>query len=185
MSKPVFDEEAGPSRIDVMGSRRRKFLGLAFIAFLASCWLGLSSHDRRPYTCAVCRADRVDQSCFGLEWSRQQETDCSLWYASNVERTHSHSWVACTHCRRFGIPGLYGGYGCFIGGPITGLSRTRQLEIYQHFEDRLEAKRLFIRLGQMQDEPHLALNSLMEWVGEGYPGTWHDWWEKRRALVQE
>jgi hypothetical protein len=184
MGNPLFHEEASRIRSDAGRRRGRKFLGLAFVALLASCWLGLSSHDRRPYTCAVCRADRVDQSCLGLEWSRQEETDCSRWYASNVERTHAHSWVACTRCRRFGIPGIYGGYGCFIGAPITGLSRTSQVEIYQHFEDPLEAKELFILLGRRDGDPHRTSSALMEWAGEGYPGTWHDWWEKHRNVEE-
>lgn len=61
---------------------------------------------------------------------------------------------------------------------MTGLSRTVQMEIYQHFEDRLEAKRLFIRLGQMDSEGYRMWKALMGWIDEDYPGTWHDWWER-------
>ena len=57
------------------------------------------------------------------------------------------------------------------------------MEIYQHFEDRLEAKELFIRLGRGDAESYLRWEALFEWVGAGYPGTWHDWWEKHRAVI--
>jgi len=67
------------------------------------------------------------------------------------------------------------GYTCSIGGPITGLSRTVQIEVYHHFEDPLEAKRLFIRMGQGD---YRDWDALMGWVEAGYPGTWQDWWEK-------
>ncbi len=62
------------------------------------------------------------------------------------------------------------------------LSGTRQIEIYRHFEDRLGAKRLFIRLGQGDEDPHGTLEALVEWGGEGYPGTWHQWRETHRAV---
>jgi hypothetical protein len=125
--------------------------------------------------------DRVDHHLLGLGWSRQEETDCSLWYRENVERSHVHAWVRRTCCRPFGIPGLFGGYRCFIGGPLTGLSRTVQMSIYQHFGDRLEAKRLFMRLGQTDVERDRIWEALMGWVDEGYPGTWQVWWERHRA----
>ncbi len=65
---------------------------------------------------------------------------------------------------------------CIIGGPITGLSETVQIEIYKHFQDPLEAKQLFTRM----EPDYVPWNALMEWVNQGYPGTWHDWWEKHR-----
>jgi hypothetical protein len=143
--------------------------------------LGFPGCSRIPYTCAVCRMERVDRSCLGLRWSHQNETDCSLWYSNNVERAHTHCWVEGTHCRRFGIPGLYGGYACRIGGPITGLSMTVQMQIYQHFKDPLEAKQLFIGLGRMDNAGGRMWQALMEWVEADFPGTWHNWWEKHGA----
>jgi hypothetical protein len=55
------------------------------------------------------------------------------------------------------------------------------MEIYRHFEDRLEAKKLFIRLGEIDGESARMWTALMGWVEEDYPGTWHDWWEKHRV----
>ena len=156
-------------------------IGWVGIALLVSGLLGFPGYSRRPYTCAVCRADKVDCHVLGLRWSQQEDTDCSRWYRENVERSHAHVWITCTYCRRFGIPGLAGGYACHIGGPLTGLSRTVQMEIYQHFEDRLEAKRLFIRVGETDAETGRLWEALMGWVERGYPGTWHDWWGQHRA----
>ncbi len=160
-----------------------KILCWALAAFLAASFLGFPGCSCIPYTCAVCRKERLDKSVLGLRWSYQEETDCSRWYSSHVEPTHTHSWVEKPHCRRFGIPGLYSGYACSAGGgPITGLSRIVQMQIYQRFEDPVAAKPLFVRLGQtprVDDSP--TWSDLMEWVNEDYPGTWHDWCEKRRA----
>jgi hypothetical protein len=124
----------------------------ACIALLAFGLSGLSAYSRRPYTCAACRADKVNYRFLGLRWSDLEDTDCSQWYRENVERSHDHVWLGCTFGRRIGFPFLAEGYGCFVGGPLTGLSRTVQMAIHQHFEDRLEAKRLFIQLGQMDAE---------------------------------
>jgi hypothetical protein len=181
MSDPEFDEESDRPKPDAVRSRGRRLLGFALLAFLGLWLLGFPGCYHRPYTCAVCRMDRVDHHLLGLRWSRLEETDCSRWYRENVEQSLVHAWVKGTCCQRIGIPGLFGGYGCIIGGPLTGLSRTVQTTIYEHFENRLEAKRLFIRLGQTDDESYRTWKTLMGWVDEGYPGTWHDWWEQHRA----
>jgi hypothetical protein len=180
MGKPDFDEVASPPPVPARGPRLSRFLVLAFAAFLGSYALGFPGCSRDPYTCAVCRAEKVDKSCMGLKWSDQEETDCSRWYRDNVEQTHAHFWVRRTVCRRFGIPGLYGGYACSIGGPITGLSRTVQISIYEHFANKGEAKQLFIDLGKMELGSDRKWTVLMEWVDAGFSGTWDDWCEKHR-----
>jgi hypothetical protein len=181
----MIDHECGEEPKDhsscALRGQRKRYLVSILAGLLGLCLLAFASSSRRPYTCSICRKEKVDHECLGLRWSDQVETDCSLWYRSNFEPSHSHTWVQCTYCRRFGIPGLFGGYACVIGGPITGLSRTVQMEIYRHFEDRLEAKKLFIRLGEIDGESARMWKALMEWVEEDYPGTWHDWWEKHRV----
>jgi hypothetical protein len=184
MLEPDFDEKASRRHGYHPRSRKLRLIGLVCIALLVSCLLGFPGYARRPYTCAVCRADKVDYHILGLKWSDQQDTEWSRWYRDHVERSHAHAWIGCTSCRRFGIPGLAGGYACFVGGPLTGLSRTVQMTIYQHFEDRLEAKRLFLRLGQMDAEGPRLWEALMGWVDQDYPGTWHEWWEQQRANVK-
>jgi hypothetical protein len=172
MGAPKLDDEENLSRKQVRRSRWLIPLGIALGACLVASLLG-SGFSRHPFACAVCWENRLDHSWFGLKWSQQEETTCSRWYESNVERTHAHYWVNRTHCRWVGIPGLYGGYSCTVGGPITGLSETVQIEIYKHFKDRLEAKQLFIQMVQTDYRPW---SSLMEWVDQGYPGNWHDRW---------
>jgi hypothetical protein len=175
MLDPEFDETAKRHHGFGFRSPKLKVIGLVGITLIASSVFGLSPYSRRSYTCAACRADRFDHNFLGFKWSRQESTDCSLWYTANVEQSHTHAWIGCSYCRRFGIPGLAGGYACFVGGPLTGLSRTVQMNIYKHFDDRLEAKRLFIRLGLMDAEGSRLWESLMGWVDQDYPGTWHDW----------
>ena len=181
MLDPEFDNQKSPRHVYTLRSQTINLVFLAFVTSTVSCLFGFSPYSRCPYTCAVCRANKVDYHFVGFRWSSQEITDCSRWYTENVEPSHTHAWIGCTYCRRFGIPGLGGGYGCFIGGPLTGLSRTVQMTIYQHFDDRLEAKRLFVHLGQMDAESARLWEALMGWVDKEYPGTWHDWWEQRLA----
>ena len=181
MGNREFDEETSDRQMYARRSRWPRFLTLAFCAWLGSYLLGFPGCSRIPYTCAVCRKAKRDHRCLWLKWSDQEDTDCSLWYRDHVERTHSHFWAERPSCRRFGIPGLYGGYACRGGSPLAGLSPIVQREIYQHFGDKLEAKQLFIRLARIDEDNARTWDTLMEWVGEDYPGTWHDWWEKHRA----
>jgi hypothetical protein len=185
MLDPEFDELPKGRPSQAWRISRRKLIGLAFFTWLGSSMLGVSGCSRRSYTCAVCREEKVDQRFLILGWSERTETDCSEWYRGNVEPSHAHAWAARGYCRRFGIPGLGGGFACSMGTPIAGLSRSWQIKIYQHFDDRLEAKRLFMRLGRWDNESHVLLNALMEWSNADYPGTWHDWWEKHRAASEE
>jgi hypothetical protein len=181
MHEPEFEKEARGLPRPAGRSRTPQLLGWVFAVVVGSYLLGFPGYSRTPYTCAVCRMERVDKSGLGLRWSDEKETGLSLWYRDNVEQTHPHFWVEGTHCRRFGIPGLYEGYGCRIGAPITGLSMTVQMKVYQHFGDPLEAKQLFIRLGQFDNASSRTWRALIEWVEADFPGTWCDWWDKHRA----
>jgi hypothetical protein len=55
------------------------------------------------------------------------------------------------------------------------------MTIYQHFDDRLEAKRLVVHLGRTDAESNRLWEAPMSWIDQDYPGTWHDWWEQRLA----
>ncbi len=59
-----------------------------------------------------------------------------------------------------------------------------QTSIYQHFEDPLEAKRLFIRLGRRDGNNSQIWEALMDWVNADYPGRWDDWWQQHGAGSQ-
>lgn len=177
-----FDHQARAGKKGtVLRGRSLWLLGMVCIAWLLPDLLGVQVYSRRPYTCAVCRADREESSFLGWKWSSLEETDCSLWYGKHVEPAHAHAWIPCTYCRRFGIPGIWGGYGCVVGGPLTGLSRRVQIMIYQHFKDPLEGKNLFIQLGRMGPEAPRRWEALMDWVEHDYPGTWQGWWKQQRG----
>ena len=124
--------------------------GSVFFAQVAACRLGL------PHR-------RVESIPFGKTWFHDEDGECSRWYQKHVEPSHEHTWMDRTRCRRCGIPGIYGGYSCRIGSPLEGLSSRLQIQIYDHFEDKLEAKRLFIRLGDRLMENGTTWTSLMEW----------------------
>jgi hypothetical protein len=177
---PEFDEKPKRRRVLALRCWQPKFIALVWVALMGLWLLGIPVYSRRPYTCAVCRLDKLEYDLLGLIWFREKETDCSRWYRDHVERSHTHAWIRCTYCRRFGIPGLGGGYGCTIGGPLTGLSRTVQMSIYQHFKDPLDAKRLFIRLGQTDADNQGIWDALMGWIDKDYPGTWDDWCGSQR-----
>jgi len=59
-----------------------------------------------------------------------------------------------------------------------------QIQIYEHFRDPLEAKRLFIHLGQTDAECSQIWDALMAWVDKNYPGTWDDWYKKQLATPE-
>jgi hypothetical protein len=172
------------SRLHSHARASRMLIGWTCAALLIFYLLGFPGYTRCPFTCAVCRADKVDYHLLGLKWSKLEDEDCSRWYSDNVERSHTHVWIRGSYCRRFGIPGVWGGYSCVIGGPLTGLSKNVQRAIYQHFDDPLEGKRLFIRLGRTDAETFRVWTALMGWVDADYPGTWDAWW-KQHAATEE
>jgi hypothetical protein len=159
----------------------RFFVSAACAVLLALFLTSCPVYSRRPYTCAACRADRIDAQFLVWKWSRQEETDCSRWYREHVEHSHSHYWIQRTYCRRFGIPGVWGGYSCVVGGPLTGLSTRVHIAIYEHFGDRMAAKNLFIRLARIDADTGRVWQQLMDWVNADYPGTWDDWRKRRES----
>ena len=151
-------------------------------------WLGLwllsvAGNPPPSATCAVCRMERVDHRLSWQERFTLNDTDCSRWYRDNVERVHDHVWISRGSCRRFGIPGIWGGYACSIAGPPSGLGLSTQVEIYRHFTDRLKAKELFIRVARRDPEGSRMWYALMSWVEADYPDTWAAWWEKERTAA--
>ncbi len=184
MRDPEFDLEANRSPKAPRSRHGRRVFRFALLAFLGYGFFGTPICSRCPYECAVCRLKRVERSCSGLTWTQLKENECSRWYRNNIEPSHSHFWMEGTHCRRFGIPIIYGGYSCRIGNPLTGLPLGLQIKIYKTFKDRLEAKQLFIRLAQLDKQSFNIWKPMMEWIDAGLPGTWDDWWQKRRPTVE-
>lgn len=155
-------------------------------AILAGVWLlCLPNAGPHRFTCAACRLDRVDQSSLGFHWSEYEESDCSRWYAANVERSHQHIWAGRGYCRRFGIPWIYGGFACNVGDPIAGLSKSLQLRVYQRFRDQLKAKQLFVRLGNWDSGCSQLMNGLCEWASSDDAEPWDEWWAKHQGQSNE
>ncbi len=152
-----------------------RILGIAIVTLMALILLVIPVGSRRRSTCAACRLDRVDHSLLGFTRSEFDPNECSRWYDAHVEPTHEHVWARLGHCRRIGIPFLFGGYACSMGDPIAGLSPSWQLEVYRHFRDPLEAKRLFTDLKRWDGR---LMEAMGGWTSAGYPGTWEDWWSK-------
>lgn len=177
-SQSAFQSGSGANPGGVGLGKILRRVGLACLVLWLFAGLGPVVYDWSPYTCAVCRADKVDYRLVALRWTRHTDSDLSLWYEKNVESSHTHSWITMGRCRPFGIPFLWTGFACTTRGPLAGLSQSLQREIYEHFEDPLEAKQLFIELGDMTGNVYRRWAPLMEWVDEGYPGRWSDWWER-------
>lgn len=178
MLDPEFENFLGEDEKPV--ARRGRKVSWAVMALLSAYLLGCSIESPRRFTCSACRLERLDHRWLGLRSSSYEETDCSRWYAQNVEPTHKHIWANCAHCRRFGIPGLYGGFSCSTGEQISGLSRMTQIRIYQKFRDSKEAKPLFVQLGRSAKDNGRLMQSLCEWVDTNPPETWDEWWAKHR-----
>ena len=157
---------------------------LPWLAFAGILWVSVFSFSQARYTCSACRAYKVQTKWLGMAWSREEETECSRWYRANVEASHDHLWEVYTHCRRLGWFGL-SGYGCTIGGAITMLSETWQIELYQHFDNKLEAKALFAGMGRNSKEGSRIWTALQEWSDQGYPGSWRTWWERAQKLDRD
>jgi hypothetical protein len=149
--------------------------------------------SRLSHTCVACRLDRVDATCFGFARSTYYENECSLWYAAHVEPVHAHTWERGTCCYESNLLGKPLSVGCRPGHyPIRLLDSSTQMRVYQHFKDRLEAKRLFEsltdektyndRLEEDEDRGHLTVRALQAWEAEGFPDTWEQWWSRFYAM---
>lgn len=165
-------------------------LGIVFITHLF-----LSGHaaNRLHQTCAICRLNRVDytSTITGRTRSRVAETSCSAWYREKSEDQHDHVWV------RSPTVGLVNFYGQTIGvsdndetpgRAIWLLSPNQQIEIYEHFDGRLEAKALFTALAHPEawdDRADFSIvYSLRQWADSGFQRSWQAPVELRGWLTQ-
>lgn len=177
MRDPDFDNLLVGDEKPTTGRGHGRKLFWAFVG-LVGIWL-LSSSPRR-FTCAACRLDRVEYSFSVLKWSIYHESECCRWYAENVEPTHSHVWASCARCESFGIPLVYGGVACYRGKPISQISKSVQVKVYEKFRDPIAAKRLCVSLAKWSLENQRLMEGLEEWAVWGGPETWDEWWPKHR-----
>jgi hypothetical protein len=77
------------------------------------------------------------------------------------------------------------GFACSAGPfPIWLLPPSTQMQVYQHFKDRQQAKELFtsltdeksrgVRLEEDEPKGDLIVRSMVDWESAGFPGTWKD-----------
>ncbi len=142
------------------------------------------------YTCVLCRLGRVDRTMFGLTHSTYHDNECSRWYSANVEPIHHHLWARGTCKTLLNAFGRPMGVACNLRQcPIGLLPPSTQMQVYQHFPDRQQAKGLFTNLTDAKthddrldehDEPRgdLIVRSLVDWESAGFPGAWADWWTR-------
>jgi hypothetical protein len=183
MRDPVFEPVPAKHTNPAASQGHGRKLTVA-CTILAGVWLlCLSIEGPRRSTCAACRLDHIERGFLGFRWSKYEESDCSRWYAANVESGHPHIWARGAHCRRFGIPGIYSGYACSIGEPIAGLAKSAQLRVYQRFRDPMKAKQIFVRLGNWDSETPRLMTGLCEWADSGDPESWDEWWAKHQGQI--
>lgn len=169
-------------------------VGVLFIGWAIVTGVEVS---RLNHTCAICRQYRLDTTCFGMTRSTYSDTECSRWYAAEVEPVHAHVWQSSTCCYSSDLFGGARSVGCSPGRfTMMLLSPDTQLEVYQHFKDPLEAKKLFVSLadpkisedrldGDFRDRGHLTVDALQQWEAAGFPGTWDEWWTQFYAKHAE
>lgn len=187
--------ESAPSRLI---PRPLAWGGRALLAFLFLLYLlGFPLWKVRPSFCIACRAEKAETNLFGLRSATEQETEFSRWFRDEVDPSHRHTWVPRGYCRSFGIPGVFGGYACYGGHQVAGISSTVQREIYEASGDPRAAGRLFTRLAGWDDEARLIWEAVMstsnddqtsdasstgwaalvDWFEAGRPRPWDLWWE--------
>ncbi len=141
---------------------------------------GTPAWHRHRHTCVICRMERTDlTSPLGQTTSTFRETSCSKWYPAHVEATHDHLWAANPTMQSVNAYGEVGGAGDNEQRPgraIWRLTPEEQVEIYEHFSQPLQAKRLFISLLSlkvMHGRGDMAiLGELRAWRDAGFDGDW-------------
>ena len=168
----------------------RRIGGLIALGLLALVVASGIQVSRLSHTCVACRLGRVDASCLGLTRSTYHENECSRWYSAHVESTHDHVWERGTCRYASNLLGRPVSVGCRPGHyPIRLLDPTTQMQVYQHFKDPLEAKKLFEGLTDEkthddrlddddEDRGHLVVRAIKEWAAGGFPGSWEEWWSR-------
>jgi hypothetical protein len=172
-----------------MGTMRQLsgFIAFGVLALVVASAVQVS---RLSHTCVACRLTRVDATCFGLTRSTYYENECSRWYSAHVEPVHAHVWERGTCRYTSNLLGAPVSVGCRPGHyPIRLLDPSTQMQVYLHFKDPLEAKKLFESLTDEkthddqldehdEDRGHLMVRAIQQWEAEGFPGTWAESWTR-------
>lgn len=152
------------------------------LVILTAMLLSTPAWQRHRHTCAICRLERTDvTSPLGQTTRTFRETSCSRWYAAHVEATHEHLWAANPTSQNVDALGVVRGAGDNEDRPgrvIWRLTPDEQVEIYKHFPQPLEAKRLFVSLTtptvMRERNDFQILETLHAWSNTGFAGRWED-----------
>lgn len=154
---------------------------IVFVLIVCQILLGSYAGNRLRHTCAVCRLNRVDYTSrlLGTTKTTYDESDCSVWYQTNVEAEHGHIWVRSPTMALLDFYGQTIGVGDNEETPgrvIWRLSSKEQIDIYKHASDPMEARHLFESLAeptsQTENKDFEILHSLREWIDSGFAGDW-------------
>ena len=152
------------------GSRPILRLCLALVAILLillAVW-NTPISSRVAHTCrTLCRATKIDRTYLGVRLLCMEETECSKWYQTSIEPTHEHVWSRSTCSWRFRTCWTMDIGSMWHKQRDRHSSPKRQIDIYQRFEDKEEARRLFISLANGKDRE--ILDPLNHWAEAGFP----------------
>lgn len=163
-------------------SWQRALALLTFFALVAFFVWHSPIGSSRTYTCAVCRLLRIDYNyLLGLtKTSDDCPTECSEWYAQNVESEHEHDWAVSACSYKFNIFGSGLSVACrgYVSA-VWRLSPEDQLEVYKQFANPEDAQELFESLGsEEKNEVYInyeIVQKLQQWLEAGFPGSWEVW----------
>lgn len=165
-------------------------IGIVLVAIPTLIITGGPTRWRQIHTCALCRLIRIDyKNIVGSRWSEVEETDCSRWYARNVDPSHTpddnnaHLWQRS--------PSM-GGFN-FHGTPVAASDSERpaglmmfdadvQLAIYQHIPDIEVAKQIFTDLRNDSESGDSSRYTsvryrarvLSDWAKSSFTKPWDD-----------
>lgn len=168
-----------------MNRMLRRMLSVEFavvaIILLAvvDCILRSHSCTLRRHMCVICRFERIDDECiYRQTTSIYQDTACSVWYAPHVEPSHEHVWAPAACDVRFNLYGQRLGESqpYARGRAIRKFTPEEQIRIYEHFDNPLDAKRVFVSLTDMSVIERCGdlaiMESLLAWKDAGFSGKW-------------
>ena len=148
---------------------------------------GIEVGAERQYTCALCRANRIDATRLWRQSSRIEESACSVWYATNVRKDHDHLWISSASETGYNIFGRAIRARSGERNSLWFITPQEQVRIYDHFPDKAAAVDLFSRIADSESagsqvertamlrEAERTVRQLQAWEKAGFPGTWEEW----------
>jgi hypothetical protein len=123
-----------------MGQRRLlKWIGCLLAGFFVFGMLPITVGTERRYTCTQCRAERIDETFFGVPWKVDRDTRFSEWYRSH-RPAHTHTWGWQGTVRGMSLFGLTTYFGCGSRHPVCAVPEEALQEYCEQAdESKLDA----------------------------------------------